>query len=195
MSPHNGTMDHDTELENPPPNEELYITKLTDLLTNIVLETYPPGKTLRDAHPKQHGTVAAQFIVEPDLPAELRVGVFSGPATYDAFIRFSNANPTVSADYRRDVRGMAIKLIGVKGKKLLEDSGDTSTNDFVLISYDVFLTRGVQQMYEFTEAYEAGPCTSCGFGSIHLSLIFESFGISSCHFAGRRARSICSITA
>jgi len=148
---------HNAVLENPPADEELYTTKLTDLLKSIVVATYPPGKTLRDAHPKQHGTVAAEFIVEPDLPEKLRVGVFSEPATYNAFVRFSNANPTVGADIRRDVRGMAIKLLGVKGKKLIEEGEHTDTQDFVLISYDVFLTKGVREMYEFTAAYEAGP--------------------------------------
>lgn len=142
--------------ENIPPDEEVYIAKLTELLKKTVIETYPPGATLRDAHPKQHGTVAAQFTVEPDLPPELQVGVFSKPATYDAFVRFSNANPTVSADIRRDVRGMAIKLIGVKGKKVIDDGLSENTHDFVLISYDVFLTKGIKQMYEFTLAYMSG---------------------------------------
>ncbi len=142
--------------EHLPPEEESYIKKLTDLLKETVVKTYPPGATLRDAHPKQHGTVAAQFTVEPNLPPELRVGVFAEPATYDAFVRFSNANPAVSPDIRRDVRGMAIKLIGVKGKKLLEGGGSDNTHDFVLISYDVFLTKGIKQMYEFTVAYESG---------------------------------------
>ena len=67
-------MGFDGEIEHPPPKEELYINKLTDLLKQTVLSSYPPGKTLRDAHPKQHGTVAAQFVVEPNLPEELRVG-------------------------------------------------------------------------------------------------------------------------
>jgi hypothetical protein len=142
--------------EFPPPEEKLYIEKLSDLLKKTVIDTYPPGGTLRDAHPKQHGTVAAQFTVEADLPPELRVGVFAKPATYDAFVRFSNANPSVGPDMRRDVRGMAIKLIGVKGKKLIEDGTD-DTQDFVLISYDVFLTKGVREMYEFTVAFESGP--------------------------------------
>ena len=139
-----------------PPDEELYITKLTELLKKIVVDTYPPGRTLRDAHPKQHGTVAAQFTVEPDLPPELRVGVFAEPATYDAFVRFSSANPTVGPDIRRDVRGMGIKLLGVKGKKVIDDGRSENTHDFVLISYDVFLTKGVKEMYKFTHAYTTG---------------------------------------
>ncbi len=157
MGPSGYTNDSDLFGENPPPQEESYINKLTDLLKKTVIQTYPPGGTKRDAHPKQHGTVAAQFTVKPDLPKELRVGIFAEPGTYDAFVRFSNANPTVSPDIKRDVRGMGIKLVGVKGKKLLDDGTDDDTQDFVLISYDVFLTKGVREMYEFTTAYESGP--------------------------------------
>lgn len=149
--------DSDPAGESIPPEEQSYITKLTNLLKETVIRTYPPGATLRDAHPKQHGTAAAQFTIEPNLPPELRVGVFAKPATYDAFVRFSNANPTVSPDIRRDVRGMGIKLIGVKGRKLLDDGESDYTHDFVLISYDVFLTKGIKEMWEFTVAYEAGP--------------------------------------
>jgi hypothetical protein len=139
-----------------PPDEDLYINKLAELLKKIVVDTYPPGRTLRDAHPKQHGTVAAQFKVEPDLPPELKVGVFAEPATYDAFVRFSSANPTVGPDIRRDVRGMGIKLLGVKGRKVIDDGRSENTHDFVLISYDVFLTKGVKEMYKFTHAYTTG---------------------------------------
>ncbi len=142
--------------EYPPVDEDSYTRALVEILKKKVLEMYPPGMTLRDAHPKQHGTVAAQFIVEPDLPAELRVGVFKKPATYNAFVRFSNANPAVSPDIKTDVRGMAIKLLNVKGKKLLDDEPDSTTHDFVTISYDVFLTKDVAEMYTFTRAFFRG---------------------------------------
>ena len=44
----------------------------------------------RGQHPKQHGCVRADFIVEPDLPEALRHGVLREPRTYRALIRFSN---------------------------------------------------------------------------------------------------------
>ena len=45
----------------------------------------------RGQHPKQHGLVRAQCIVEPNLPAHLRHGVLSKPQTFQALIRFSNS--------------------------------------------------------------------------------------------------------
>ena len=51
---------------------------------------------------------------------------------------------------------MAIKLLGVKGKKLVDDGPDSSTADFVTISYDVFLTKDVAEMYTFMQAFFKG---------------------------------------
>ena len=76
----------------------------------------------RGQHPKQHGLVRAQFIVEPNLPAHLRHGVLSKPQTFQALIRFSNSRS--QNDNNRDAHGMAIKLLGVKGEKVLETEQD-----------------------------------------------------------------------
>ena len=94
----------------------------------------PPAR--RDAHPKGHGCVKAEFRVLDDLPPELRVGLFATPRKYDAWIRYSNGNPTPQADDKGDGRGMAIKLMGVV------DSPST-TQDFILINHPVFAARNV----------------------------------------------------
>ena len=77
---------------------------------------------LRDAHPKAHGCVQAEFQVEQDLPPHLAQGVFVPGRKYSALIRFSNgdADPT-RPDAKPDARGMAIKLLTVPGDKILPD--------------------------------------------------------------------------
>lgn len=100
------------------------------------------GVLRRDAHPKAHGCVKAKFTVEESLLPELAQGVFVPGQSYSAWIRFSNA----SSDFRRpdatgDGRGMAIKLVGVPGKKLLEDEADATTQDFLLINHPVFFNK------------------------------------------------------
>ncbi len=81
------------------------------------------------------GTLGAQasFEILPDLPAELRVGLFAAPATYAAYVRFSNGSPVHQADRKPDVRGLAVKLVGVPGKKLIPGLEDASTQDFLAI--------------------------------------------------------------
>ena len=59
---------------------------------------------LRGQHPKSVGFVVANFIVEKDVPEELRVGVFKRPEfRYGAVVRFSNARLN---DKERDGHGM-----------------------------------------------------------------------------------------
>lgn len=91
---------------------------------------------IRDAHPKAHGCAKAEFQVARGLPAELAKGIFAEPGkTYCSWVRFSNSNEdTKRSDAETDGRGMAIKLLGIKGESLLADLGHNGTQDFVMIS-------------------------------------------------------------
>ncbi len=90
----------------------------------------------RDAHAKAQGCVKARFSVERSLPASLRVGVFARPQTFTAWIRYSNA--VGSNDRLGLARGMAIKLTGVDGRKILPLEANETTQDFLLVNYPVF---------------------------------------------------------
>ena len=92
----------------------------------------PPAR--RDAHPKPHGCVAAEFRVLDGLAPNLRHGIFAAPKTYQAWIRFSNSSGKPQSDADGDGRGMAIKLVGV------EDS-PSGTQDFITINHPVFIVR------------------------------------------------------
>jgi len=143
-------------LEQIPPDEQLYIDQLLDALREKMKEDYAGKRTLRDAHPKMHGCVRALFKVEPGLDESLRVGVFREAKTYQAFVRFSNAAGTPTKDSARDVRGAAIKLLGVAGAKLLEGAEDCSTHDFLTVSAPEFVTADVQQFSALVEVVLRG---------------------------------------
>jgi catalase len=93
--------------ENPPASEAAVVRDLAERLKQRIIQNNPTGIMRRDAHPKMHGVVKAEFIVEAHLPEELRVGLFSRPGTYQAWIRFSNQNDPVKPDIKPDIRGMA----------------------------------------------------------------------------------------
>ena len=58
------------------------------------------------------------------MPKNLAKGIFVPDKTYSAWIRFSNASgDATQADDKKDARGMAIKILGVSGKKILENDG------------------------------------------------------------------------
>jgi hypothetical protein len=114
--------------------------ELISLLRQKIVDGKPAGK--RDAHEKALGLVKANFTVIPDLPDELKVGLFADPpGQYPAWIRFSNGS--VQDDGQPDARGMAIKLLGVSGQKILDGEKDEETQDFVLLSHNVFFGADV----------------------------------------------------
>lgn len=146
MENHNGVSDTLQKGREYPPADEIgYVTQMISQLKEQLRYLYPEGEVFRQAHPKMHGLVKARFIIEPDLDEKYRKGVFAITREFDAFIRFSNASTHHAPDKKKDVRGMAIKLVGVEGEKLLSDKQDAKTQDFVLISPEAFMASDVKQ--------------------------------------------------
>ena len=143
--------------EDPPHGEAEAVQKLIALLKQRLDREYPsPQRTLRDAHSKQHGLVRAHFVVEKNLPEDLRIGVFKEPRTFPAWVRFSNAIDPPQADIAKNSRGMAIKLMEVDGKKFLDETMHATTQDFVLMSTQFFITKGATEFARLVEAVEGG---------------------------------------
>jgi hypothetical protein len=104
---------------------------------------------LRPVFLKPHGVAGGTFTVRPDLPEELRVGLFAG-TSYPAWVRFSSDTLPTVPDLGTTC-GIAIKLFGVPGPKLTADAGAT-THDLLLQNHDVFFVDTARDMCEFTEA-------------------------------------------
>ncbi|MCB1173775.1 MAG: catalase family protein [Leptospiraceae bacterium] len=118
------------------PNEAEITAQTKEMLLSVLKEKYPAGTSARrDAHPLAHGCVRASFQVLPDLPANLAKGVFYKERSYPVWMRLSNGSADPKKDADGDVRGMALKLMGVPGPKLLPD--EIYTQDFLLINYPV----------------------------------------------------------
>ncbi|MES2933603.1 MAG: catalase family protein [Pseudomonadota bacterium] len=159
--------------ESIPPDEIKYTEDLTVRLKAKIIKDNPIGIMRRDAHPKMHGVVKAEFIVEPDLPQHLRIGVFKVPATYQAWIRFSNQDGTIGPDINRDIRGMAIKLMRVTGQKILEAEKDAQTQDFIVISTNVFVTKNVQEFDQLIASFTGSTWAKIWFLLTHLRVVWN----------------------
>jgi len=104
----------------------------------------------RGQHAKHHGCVRAEFVVEPGLPEAYRVGLFREPKTYPAWVRFSNG---ARADDREpDAHGMAVKLMGVGGAKVLDAERDATTHDFVMVDDPAFFLPDAAEYARFSTA-------------------------------------------
>lgn len=152
--------------EYPPEGEELLIEQILNII-KFSMEHRPHPPTLRDQHPKSHGYVSGEFILEQNIPDDFKVGIFAekpsggndAPAkTYPIWIRFSNGSSDggrLMPDTIGDVRGMAIKLMSVEGEKALDDPSHQGEQDFILMNNSTFFIRDVQGYIDFFPVVKA----------------------------------------
>ncbi len=126
----------------------------------VTATTYPTATSAnavqpyrRDVHAKTYGCVKATFRVLDNLDPKYRQGIFANPDEYQAWIRYSSGSTLVQKDDVRDARGMAIKLMGVHGRKLMEDDGvpHAETQDFVMMNATQFFILNLPEYKVFTQ--------------------------------------------
>jgi hypothetical protein len=149
--------------ESIPADEPANIARIVEIHLSV---TDPNEKPLvpRGQHMKGHGCVRAKFVVSDDVPPRLKHGVFARPGEFDAYIRFSNGKGY--DDRQGDAHGMAIKLLGVPGEKLLEDEKDATTQDFILFDHPVFFIRNIADYAPFMEDFRNLKSSTLTFGKI-----------------------------
>src|SRR5260370_453185 len=167
--------------EYPPADEQHHVDSLIRELRAKMQRDYAKTRTLRDAHPKMHGCVRGDFSIVPDLPGELSIGVFKRSRTFPVWVRFSNQNGTVSTDAKADIRGVAIKLMGVEGARLLPDGAPGTTQDFILISDSRFVTKNVAEFDGLAKALIAGRIPIAWYFLTHLRVLRNLISSLGCH--------------
>jgi hypothetical protein len=124
------------------PDEVAAADAIAVALDAEIRRRYARGSARRDAHPKAHGCVRAELRVLDTLPPALAQGIFVPGKHYAAWMRFSNgASDPDQSDAKPDARGLALKVMGVPGKKLLADEADAGTQDFIFINHPVFFAN------------------------------------------------------
>jgi hypothetical protein len=122
------------EIEKPPPDEDELIDSIVQALgraNGLAYKRY--GHGVRDQHAKSHGVLRGELTVYPDLPPEFRQGLFATPSTYPVIARISTAGGEIRSDQVHLLRGMAIKVLGVHGPKVLSED-DGVAQDFLLVN-------------------------------------------------------------
>lgn len=131
-------------------DEQAVVADFIAFLKEASLARAGTGPVRRFNQTRTTGCVRAEFIVPDGLPADLRVGLFATPGSFNAQIRFANA--TSESDKEQDIRGMSIKLTGVPGVNLMPGSTE---HDFVLFSHPVMLASTAKEFLELLKANEA----------------------------------------
>jgi hypothetical protein len=153
--------------------ESKYIDDILTRLKEQLIQDYPSGTMPRDAHPKMHGLVEAEFTVHSDLPDILKVGIFSQAKVFKTWVRFSNANSLSQPDIKRDIRGIAIKLTQVAEEKLSDEPDCLDSQDFLLISTDTFLCDGIQTFDGMVKAIQGSLWQKLCFFASHPCIIWQ----------------------
>jgi hypothetical protein len=174
-------MDDQLELykEYPHPAEETETAeKIVALMEGQMIKNYKGGRMLRDVHAKAHGCVKAEFTVHSDIPVEFRVGVFKEPKTFLAIVRYSSTGALApiggtGPDTTPDARGMAVKLLGVPGEKILEDEKYADTQDFLMFTPNVFFCPDPVAFYDLTFALTSSRLAFAWFLLTHFSMSLE----------------------
>lgn len=117
-----------------PADEVTRLERHAETLGEMQRKRAAGGAIERALHAKANLGLEAELEVLPDLPEEARVvGMFAKPRTYRAFVRYSNGSPRHQSDRKPDVRGFAVKVLGVDGKKVIPALADATTQDFLAI--------------------------------------------------------------
>jgi hypothetical protein len=135
--------------EYPEKNEDKIAGKIIKLLQNQMLRLYEKNKKkqLRQIHPKMNGCVKAEFIVEKHLSEDLKVGLFKEERSFPSWIRFSNGDTKPLPDWKKDIRGFAIKIMNVPGKKIVESKPNVGNHDFILMNTKNFVSKKVKHFF------------------------------------------------
>jgi hypothetical protein len=116
------------------PNEKALFDGLAAQLREVQREKAKSyGSISRGLHAKGHVGLKAEVTVRDGLPTWARVGPFAAPGTLKAWLRLSNGGTAHQSDKAPDVRGLALKVTGVGGKKLIPGMEDAPTMDFLAI--------------------------------------------------------------
>jgi len=127
--------------ETPEKDEAQTQSELVETMTKIQEKTYADGgHGLRSVHAKSHGLLKGELRVLSDLPEELAQGLFSTAARYPVVIRLSTNPGDLLDDSVSTPRGMALKVVGVKGPRL-PGTEDDATQDFVMVNGPAFLKK------------------------------------------------------
>lgn len=108
----------------------------------------------RGLHRKQLVASGGTLEVLDSLPDFARHGLFAQPGAYPAQVRLSNGGLDRAADKVPDIRGFAIRVLGLQGDSAL--GGPATSQHFTLINQEAFAFARSEEFVAFVEAASRG---------------------------------------
>jgi hypothetical protein len=124
------------------PGEEQVTRAIVAQMTRFLRLHYQGRHWERAGNTKTYGVLRAELEVLPDLPANLRRGLFAEARSFRAWVRFAGPGPLSPPDVDDNgILSIGVKVMGVPGPKLLDD--EQFTQDLTGISCPTFTTPDV----------------------------------------------------
>ncbi|TLU73470.1 catalase family protein [Lichenicoccus roseus] len=122
------------------PDEAETIAGLNQTFDTILETTAQDyGHAVRSVHAKAHGILEGRLEILGDLPQELAQGLFAMPGEHKVLLRLSTNAGDILPDAISLPRGLAVKVLDVKGERLPGAAG--TTQDFIMVNGPVFQAR------------------------------------------------------
>lgn len=137
--------------------EQAALERLRDMVLGMEARRYlEQGRQVsRGAAGDASGYARGVFRIRPDLPQELRVGLFRY-ASFPAWVRFWGERLPRVGGVESDGWGMNVRLTGVPGPPGRRSGEPGLSHDFTLFNHDVFYVDDARALAEFTAATVAG---------------------------------------
>ncbi len=117
------------------PDEDERFERYAEILRDIQRrENRKAGAAGRALHRKTHLAASGELEIHADLPNEVAAGIAAQPRRFEAYVRFSNGLYRSLPDRVPDVRGFAVKVLGLEGPKAIPALNDATTQDFLTIN-------------------------------------------------------------
>ncbi|MBK7861407.1 MAG: catalase [Archangiaceae bacterium] len=134
------------------PGEEARFLGYAEYLRDLQRKRRPNDRGL---HVKANLGLEAELVVDQNLPEIARHGLGAKPGKYRAYVRFSNGGAMRAHDKANDLRGFAVKVVGVEGKKVIPGLENARTQDFLCINHPSTAVRDADEFLAIVRAMQS----------------------------------------
>ena len=130
---------YDDSLEVKQPGEDKVFDEIAAAMRHISETMHDRARhAARAVHAKSHGLLKGELEVYDGLPEPLSQGLFRRSASYPVIMRFSTNPGDMLPDSISTPRGLAVKVIGIQGERMLPGHEKEVTQDFVFVNAKAF---------------------------------------------------------
>jgi hypothetical protein len=117
------------------PQEEEHLGLLLESFTRINRLLLDPGRlAISDGQAQHHALLKGELRILPDLPAPLAQGLFQREGRHPVLLRLSSAPGNLGLEAGSCLHGVALKVLGVEGPKVLAREAEALTQDFLFVN-------------------------------------------------------------